>query len=886
MSKTRLFAALVVVTMSTILSLVVVVVTSDGKQATPLTAHQPISIASINANSINNYLLARPTATVALHSTEAFADSTLRGSAAITELPLGPLAPAPNLLPSGTVSVTLSLTTTVLADCRWSEQPDTPYDDMLHSFQKGQGTTSHSAFIEGFSDLDDRRFYVRCADTLSPQTDPDAYERWTHLRVLSAGNPPFPRTGNLWGWWGLADEGLPHLARLDLLLGADGITAGQIAELRSLNPHILILPAINAVEHIGLPDDYYLKDVNGNKTEVRPGSDRLNLTKTDVAEHQANYAYQTLLDTGLMADGIFFDNVFTSQSWLTSDIYGNEVQIDADEDGQPDDPDDLDAAWKAGVFHEIQTFRALSPHAIVTGHAMDVYEPGIAALFNGISIGFWTADVIQGERVFAELWTLYSDWLDRAKAPPVTMFESSPLDEIAYGYDYQPWEGKIPTSTLEFARTYYPWMRFGLALTLMNDGYFAHEFGDTWHGNDWWYDELDFNLGYPLGPAQRINVGGRPPVNQIENGDFEEPIEYPWKFWVDTDAGAVANVTRDISDAASGTASARIDVTATSGIDWHVDFAQYERSLLRDVSYDLTFWAKSDQSRAITLSAQKSSPDWDNYGLWRHVTIATAWRPYTVTFQANAKVNDARIQFFVGESTGTVWLDDVRLSERPPDVYRREFTHGMVLLNGTREVQTINISPGYSRLVGNQAPLFETILDDVDPIFSTTGNWFEAEYDSGEWQVSGPFYHDWESGCHERAGSSGEARWDLPVIASDTYTITAWWPAAPESADWNASATYQVVAGGQVVATTTLDQRSGGDEWHFIAAASLAPGDQPYVRLTCQGNAPCIADALHLRSQARYNDGAPAGQIVLQPTDGIVLRRAWANDVYLPIVVR
>jgi hypothetical protein len=811
-------------------------------------------------------------------------------SVTIAASPLGPLKPVPGLLPSGTVSVTLSLTTTALANCRWSGQPNTPYDDMLHSFQQGQGTTSHSTAVEGLSDLDNRWFYVRCADlsqgadTLSPLRDPDTYERWTHLRVLPEAAPPFPRTGNLWGWWELADNGLPHLARIDLLLGADDITAGEIAELRDLNPHIIILTSINAVENAGLPDDYYLKDVNGNRIEVWPNSYRLNLTKDYVAEYQADYAYQTLLDTSLMADGVFFDNVFTSQSWLTHDIYGNEVQIDADEDGLPDDPDELDAAWKAGVFHEIQTFRALMPHAIVSGHAMDIYEPGIADLFNGISIGFWTADVLQGEMTYTELQTLYDDWLDQAKEPPVTMFESSPLDEIAYGYDYEPWAGKVPTSTLEFARTYYPWMRFGLALTLMNDGYFAHEFGDTWHGNDWWYDELDFYLGHPLGPAQRVDLGGPPPLNQLENGDFEDAIGHPWSLWASAGDGCLASVTRDTSDVVSGTASARVDVMATSGVDWHIEFAQYERSWQQNTHYDLTFWAKSDQPRTVTLSAQKGSPDWDNYGLWREVAIDTQWQPYTVTFQANATASDSRIQFLVGKTTGTVWLDDVHLNEHPPDVYQREFTHGLVLLNATREAQTIDVGPGYRRLAGNQAPLYEAILDDADPTFSTSGTWTACTYDSGQWQASGPFYHDWGEGCHE--GSDGQARWDLSIATSDTYTITAWWPAAPESVGWNASAIYQVIAGGQVVTTTTLDQRTGGDKWHFVAAVPLDPSDLPYVRLTCQGGAPCIADALHVRSEARYNNGSPVGQITLPPMDGIVLQREWAHSVFLPLVFR
>ncbi len=421
----------------------------------------------------------------------------------------------------------------------------------------------------------------------------------------------------------------------------------------------------------------------------------------------------------------------------------------------------------------------------------------------------------------------------------------------------------------------------GLALTLMHDGYFAHEFGDTWHGNDWWYNELDADLGYPLGPARRVDLGEPPAANQIENGGFENPIAYPWDFWANAGAGCAASVTWDTSHAAS----ARVDVTATSGVDWHVELGQRDRSLQQGVFYDLTFWARSDHPRPITLSAQKGSPDWDNYGLWQQVTLATVWQPYTVTFQANATVDDSRIQFLLGESTGTVWLNDVRLREHPPDVYGRAFTHGLVLLNATQETQTIDLGPGYRRLTGSQAPLFQTVLDDAGPAFSSAGSWITRTYDSGQWQASGPFYHDWGDACRE--GNDGQARWDLPIAASDTYTVSAWWAAAPESSGWSAAATYQVIAGGDVAAEATLDQREGGDQWHVIAVVPLDPADEPYVRLVCDPQAgACIADALHLRSQARYNDGSVAERIALQPMDGIVLRREWAYDVFLPLIVR
>ena len=103
------------------------------------------------------------------------------------------------------------------------------------------------------------------------------------------------------------------------------------------------------------------------------------------------------------------------------------------------------------------------------------------------------------------------------------MVESAPHDQIAYGYGYAPW-AETPSSTVEFARSYYPYVRFGLTFTLMNDGYFAHEFGDMWHGDDWWYDELDFDLGDPLGPAESLNITNAPAQNLIDNPSFEQFI--------------------------------------------------------------------------------------------------------------------------------------------------------------------------------------------------------------------------------------------------------------------------------------------------------------------------------------------------------------------------
>ena len=777
-------------------------------------------------------------------------------------IPITNAQPPSTLLPPGAASVALTVGTALNTSCAFAVGQPLPFAQMT-AFAAGAGSTQHQTTITGLNPdpnvMND--VYVRCA------AQPD-YLLHLQYRALSEARPAYPRKGNLWGWYDWLPKGLPYMARVDLWLGASP-SAEQAKTLRQLNPQLRILTSINAVENGGLPDDYYLKDIHGTRVETWPGSYRLNLTKPYVADYQARFAYQTVLDAGLMVDGVFFDNVMTTQSWQNHDIYGNPMLLDANEDGVADDAATLDAAWKAGVFRELQTFRQLMPNAIVSGHAMDIYEPGIASLFNGISVGFSTADVLEKRLSFASLFTRYNDWLSQAVPPAATMIESSPMAQIGYGYDYSPW-AKIPASTLEFARTYYPYVRFGLALTLLNDGYFAHEFGDTWHGNDWWYDELDFNLGYPLGPARLVAFAGPPATNLVSNGSFESPLAGTWNFWANT--GFAATVQTETGNAAAGTNCARINVTQTTGSDWQIEFAQYNRSLVQGVSYDVTFRARGSAARSLTLSSQKGSADWRNYGLSQHVSITTNWLPYTVTFTANATVTDARLQFFLGATNGTVWLDDVRLQPSPPSVYRRDFNYGIVLLNAMNTTNEVALGTGFHRLTGSQAPLYETIIDDLDPAFSTTGTWTNAVYDSGLWQAAGPFYHSWAGSLQQRAGATGEARWQLPITAADTYTLSVWWPAAPAASNWTTSATFQIVANGVPVAATNLDQTTGGDQWHDLATVALNPTNAAYVSLTAASGT-CVADAIHLQSLSRFNNGQLAASVRLLPMDGIILRR-------------
>ncbi len=103
------------------------------------------------------------------------------------------------------------------------------------------------------------------------------------------------------------------------------------------------------------------------------------------------------------------------------------------------------------------------PWALTTGHSQRYPRPEIADLFNGQGIGFFTTNVIEGKQPFHELWDYYNAWCTVTVKPAITSVESAVPDQIAYGYDYSP-QRHAPASTWKFARDYYPYMRFGLAL--------------------------------------------------------------------------------------------------------------------------------------------------------------------------------------------------------------------------------------------------------------------------------------------------------------------------------------------------------------------------------------------------------------------------------------
>ena len=414
---------------------------------------------------------------------------------------LGALTPGPGLLPAGTVTVTLSLTTSLPADCRWSDSPGTPYAQMTNSFAQGQGAMNHDALVSGLYDLADRWFYVRCAGS-DGIVDPDRQEAQTHLRVLGPWDGGYPRIANLWPNYDPA-LGVDFFAGYDLLIPNWWPEAARpLDRLRAVNPRAKILRTQNAT--YGWPEidaltaewvnskpgewgyPCLLRDSGGTILRVAIwGHPMFNLTQPQCRDALIRQNIDEFLSPDVRAgdnlayDGIFWDLLNGWISWLGADI-------DADVDGQPDDLAQLDAAYQAGLQELLATVRAALPNAILMGNeAATVYAPWV----NGRMFEWhlWTladrANQLTWDKIVAD----YDEWSDLGQTPRTTFIQGAPQSlegpQGSRSYDYM-----TPAMRAETAADYQR-MRFGLTTALMGDGLYFFQYQPT-RGQSFWYDEF------------------------------------------------------------------------------------------------------------------------------------------------------------------------------------------------------------------------------------------------------------------------------------------------------------------------------------------------------------------------------------------------------------
>ena len=303
----------------------------------------------------------------------------------------------------------------------------------------------------------------------------------------------YPRLANYFLKWEISNSEAKELAKWDLLILDMEVAANsrpQLLKIRQLNPNIIILAYITSQEILddvdgydlttlrqkfagGLSDGWWLRDRSGQKISNWPYTSMLNLTDGAILnssgkrlnDYLPEFVANEIAASGLW-DGVFYDNTWGDISWL------NNGNLDLDNDGLSDSKTQADAAWAAGFKKMLAKTRSLTgPNFIIIGNG-HVYD-GYQSIMNGMML-----------ESFPSSWESNGQWTGSMQTylklpslnptPAVSVLNVSDKNQVNYQH-----------------------FRYGLTSALLGGGFYSFDYDVTNHGQTWWYDEYDVNLGPP-----------------------------------------------------------------------------------------------------------------------------------------------------------------------------------------------------------------------------------------------------------------------------------------------------------------------------------------------------------------------------------------------------
>jgi hypothetical protein len=154
----------------------------------------------------------------------------------------------------------------------------------------------------------------------------------------------------------------------------------------------------------------------------------------------------------------------------------------------------------------------------------------------------------------------------------------------------------------------------------------------------------------------RVNVPNS--LSKVLNGEFDEGTNN-WHLSTFA-AGATANMQIDQGSVISGSNSCKVNISSVTGTDWHIELWQW-LSINSGRKYKITFKAKSSTTKTITLGIQQAASPYAIY-LGKAHTLTTTVQTFTDSVTINT-ADQAKLEFFLGSSTATVWIDEVSIIE-------------------------------------------------------------------------------------------------------------------------------------------------------------------------------------------------------------------------------
>ncbi len=690
----------------------------------------------------------------------------------------------------------------------------------------------------------------------------------------------YPRLVKLWG--GGDEREIGFYAHYDMIVNATAFTKTQISYLHSLNPNLIMLYSgtgtydtddgplgsqwVNASPGTW-QYDCFLRGANGQILRVYEwGHGMFNMSDNDCTDAIVDHLVSQF-DPDVY-DGVFFDRI---NERITVIING----IDLDHNGTVDDADWVDRLYYTGTQRFLNQVRTrlgalLGHETIIVGNDAPLpYTPQL----NGREYELNVRDILDANKDWMWFRYNYEQWMQASRQPGLTMVMSNPPTWFRAKYGLRPYV-KIRGAMREQIAAYYQRMRFGLTTALLEGGTYSFEFGDTWHGNAWWYDEFDGAglgkgyLGQPLGEAYPA-AGPLMTPNLLLNPGFEAP--WPASWTLQTTGGAQATLhTAPVTATTLSPVAARITITTAAQAD-NVRLEQANLTLIKGQAYTMSFWGKAPRAHwRANVKLHAPGGLGALYGLDDYVELGTTWQQYWLPFTASSTAVDAILTIGVGNAWGgDVWIDEVNLQEGVlPPLFRRDFEHGIVLCNADRSPQTIDLTgEGLRKIDGKQAPLVQILIDDAEQssdTFIKYGGWGGQTAGHDEW---GSTYH-YALTTGNPDGFLSKAVWRPTISHAGDYTVSIW--LAPHE-NCTATVTYTVQYHGGS-ASMAVNPVVTEPTWAVLGSYPFAEGAHNAVTLTNYTQSSwVVADVVKFESAARYNDGAEVTAVTLAGQDGIIL---------------
>ena len=421
--------------------------------------------------------------------------------------------------------------------------------------------------------------------------------------------------------------------------------------------------------------------------------------------------YNARLGAKLLSDprwsGLFVDSAGLNESWLIGNSTARSIDPDQS-DRLITDYSDFDDAWNEGLSTYLFKLRGeVGPERIIyLNGGIPEYSYVNGRDFEGFPYN--QDPYVWHTKMFGPYPSgSYFDWMSTSRQPNLTTLEtyeddSHPDPNDTDGY---PNNCNDPDFTPNYRK-----MRFGLTSALLNDGYFSYEMNTEGHGSLclMWFDEYDNAgagrgyLGYPLREAERL-ISSLETPNQVTANAFETGNEVSvWQ--VSSKEENAASAYLDISDPAEGNASVRIDSTQTPGDVWNSTFSYAPVSLIQDKEYTISFYARAEIPRTINVWVEQDSEPWDGLLNWGEFHLTKEWQKFEMPTTSGGNDPQARLVFGLGGDAGSVWLDEISFQEGNANIWRRDYDHGIVIVNATSETATVPLESTYVKINGSQAP--------------------------------------------------------------------------------------------------------------------------------------------------------------------------------------